>query len=64
MPETEGQLYDADKELLATILKAANKAKEPDKLQRAIQWNWGVNHKLVDYEADYSDTDESKYEGF
>lgn len=64
MPETEGQLYDADKELLATILKAANKAKEPDKLQRAVQWNWGVNHKLVDYEANYNDTDESKYEGF
>lgn len=62
--EAEGQLYDADKELLATILKVAKKAKEPDKLLRAVESYWGSNHKLVDYDADFSETDESEYEGF
>ncbi|WP_105258110.1 ParB N-terminal domain-containing protein [Pseudoalteromonas sp. T1lg88] len=64
IPETEGQLCDTDKELLATILKVANKAKEPDKLLRAVESYWGSNHKLVDYDADFSETDENKYEGF
>jgi ParB-like chromosome segregation protein Spo0J len=59
--ETQGQLCESDKELLQTILKAVNKAKEPNKLKRGVDLFWGEKHNLVDYDANL---DESEYDEF
>lgn len=59
--ETQGQLCESDKELLQTILKAVNKAKEPNKLRRGVDLFWGEKHNLIDYDANL---DESEYDEF
>lgn len=58
--ETEGQLCEADKKALQTILKTVNKAKEPEKLKRMADLFWGENHNYVDYDSvpDIDVTDE------
>ena len=59
--ETDGQLCEADKEILQTILKAVNKAKEPEKLKRMTDLFWGENHNHVDYDL-APDIDADDYE--
>ena len=48
--ETDGQLCEADKVVLQTILKAVKKAKEPEKLKRLADIFWGENPNYVDYD--------------
>ena len=56
--ETEGQLCEVDKELLQSILKVVSKAKEPNKLKRAVDLFWGEKHNLVDYDVDLDEYDD------
>jgi len=55
--ETQGQLCEADKALLQTILKAVKKAKEPDKLKRGAELFWGENPNYVDYDINLDPDD-------